>query len=189
MWFCSFWPFVLFRDVFDRFLLLSDKSQASSGSINPFYDSRASIWAQAQPSSSICSEVMTKTMASIAPKMTKMTTTFIVVIRLTFLKMRSMKDFVMIRSCFTKVLRAKNRWETLSTLTFDLVVSRGHGVVHCGAWKSEHLLGYLFFHQWIHFANSYNDFFEILSSILHWSIMWFYANPCTVRNLKKNEGG
>ena len=78
MWFCSFWPFVLFCDVFDRFLLLSDKSQASSGSINPFYDSRASIWAQAQPSSSICLEDMSKTMAPIASKMPKKTTTFII---------------------------------------------------------------------------------------------------------------
>ena len=39
----------------------------------------------------------------------KMTTTFIVVIQLTFLKMRLIKDFIMIHSCFTKVLRAKNR--------------------------------------------------------------------------------
>ena len=64
---------------------------------------------------------MTKTMVSIAPKMTKMTTTFIVVIRLTFLKMRSIKDFIMICSCFTKVLRAKNRWETLRNLTWWFV--------------------------------------------------------------------
>ena len=78
MWFCSFWPFVLFCDVFDRFLLLFDKSQASSGSINPFYASWASIWAQAQPSSSICLEDMSKTMAPIASKMQKKTTTFII---------------------------------------------------------------------------------------------------------------
>ena len=65
-------------DVFDRFLLLFDKSQASSGSINPFYTSKASIWAQAQLSSFICLEDMSKTMAPIASKMQKKTTTFIV---------------------------------------------------------------------------------------------------------------
>ena len=104
-----------------------------------FHFSKASIWAQAQPSSSMRSKVMIKTVAPIAPKMSKKTTTFMVVIQVPFLKMQLMKDFVMIRSCFTKVLRAKNRWETLSTLTFDLV-GWGEGMVWMTAFfKKENL--------------------------------------------------
>ena len=114
MWFCSFWPFVLFRDVFDRFLLLSDKSQASSGSINPFYDSRASIWAQAQPSGSIFLEDMSKTMAPIASEMQKKDHHF----QPTFLWMPWMSNLSVIGSCFTMTLTGKNHWETLSTLIF-----------------------------------------------------------------------
>ena len=125
VWFDHFCCFYSSTMYFAAFLSLSDRSQVSSGYIEQFHFSRALIWAQAQPSSSIRSGDMTQTMASIAPKMPKKTTTFMVVLQLSFLKMSSMIDFLVICSCFTKVLRAKNRWETLSTLTFDLVVRRG----------------------------------------------------------------
>ena len=115
MWFCSFWPFVLFCDVFDRFLLLFDKSQASSGSINPFYASWASIWAQAQPSSSICLEDMRKTMAPIASKKDHH---FHYHFQPIFIWMPWMSNLSVIGSCFTMTLTGKNHWETLSTRIF-----------------------------------------------------------------------
>ena len=64
---------------FWQVFLYFDKSQAPSGSPNPFYASRASIWAQAQLSSSISLEDMSKTMAPIASKLQKKKTTILMV--------------------------------------------------------------------------------------------------------------
>ena len=104
-------------DVFDRFLLLCDKSQASSGSINPFYTSKASIWAQAQLSSFICLEDMGKTMASITAIMQKKTT-FIIASTHLFFKCPGWTIFQWLGLDFTMELRVENHWETLSTLIF-----------------------------------------------------------------------
>ena len=59
-----------------RFSLSLMNTQASSRYKLPFPFSRALIWAQAQPSSSICSGDMSRTMAPITSKMPKMTTPF-----------------------------------------------------------------------------------------------------------------
>ena len=63
-------------------------------------------------------------MAPIASKMPKITTTFMVVISLTFLKM---KDSVIVWSCFTKVRGARKRLETLSNAIFFLAVPLQEG--------------------------------------------------------------
>ena len=59
-------PFLVYFYVFDGFLLLFNKSKASTESVNPFHPSRALIGMQAQLSSSIDLGDMSKTMAPIA---------------------------------------------------------------------------------------------------------------------------
>ena len=59
-----------------RFSLSLTDTQASSRYKLPLPFSKALIWAQAQPSCSICSGDMSRTMAPITSKMAKMTTPF-----------------------------------------------------------------------------------------------------------------